>query len=882
MRDGNGDIKQSFVVRLAADKGTDAPGLYYLRLMKQYNNTLPASVTTTAGDTRTVIDGVVTGENGQCEMCHGFDYAGSNTGSNHGTYQSKYWRNALSGEYYCYDLATGGNTEGVSLVVEYWAGDGNRLANIDIDGVTLAAQELNALRSAFVTLEYPIDPVLLQGKTKVNVKFTSINDKYTPGTYNVYLTNGRTTTARAKTAYTFVNTNFEKNGNDGNISSVTYNDGAIQLASGGGDYSLNMRMKYDKRNDYSILPSQYLFTVKGQDIGTKAYLWWMMGCNHGAQDAPTYTYTDGDDQYLIWDLRKVATFNDAEKNARFFGVSETAVTTTNAGAYSLLCMGLTSTAGDHSANISDINFYSPEELVDKYSVLSSTVKSMKTGLATDSVFVYGDYKYRVADASTLKLTKMLSTGTSVSDAPSTLFGYNVDNAVAQKLETIMNNHGVATSLVTNTTFDSNADGWSFVNDHESDKTSIDRYNGPSWRGETNYYVDCNNRWYTISQTLSNMPAGYYKLVAAMRGKGFGIRPSLNGMVNSSIGNNGNGFWYGTGETMINKNGVVMPVTDITKNGMNYPTDGGTLWNWVSVTTNLTTDGDLTIAFKMEANNNCWACLDDIHLYYSETADGFCQITDENSDLTSNTKVVTCDIVVNNPNTIITSDAAITTDARETLNNNLVSGNVANLVLYDGYEFSADADFTATAATLYRSVAANGFATMCAPFAISGSTGTFYQPASLENGTLNFETEDTPEAGKAYLYKAGGSAVTSFTGSGTVKATPVDNGAGVVMKGTYNNIAAVDHDDYVLSNSNLYKVNSTVTLKPFRAYFTETAGGSVKANVISLNFDDTETGLINLNDNDTHHDNKVYDLSGRQVAQPRRGLYIINGKKVVIK
>ena len=29
-------------------------------------------------------------------------------------------------------------------------------------------------------------------------------------------------------------------------------------------------------------------------------------------------------------------------------------------------------------------------------------------------------------------------------------------------------------------------------------------------------------------------------------------------------------------------------------------------------------------------------------------------------------------------------------------------------------------------------------------------------------------------------------------------------------------------------------------------------------------------------------NEVYDLSGRRVVQPTKGLYIVNGKKVIIK
>ena len=130
---------------------------------------------------------------------------------------------------------------------------------------------------------------------------------------------------------------------------------------------------------------------------------------------------------------------------------------------------------------------------------------------------------------------------------------------------ISDNKGDITSLI-NGTFDENADGWTFTNQDggtktDEQKTAIDRYNGTSWRGGTNYYVDCNNRWYTISTTLNNMPAGTYKLVAAMRGSYFGIQPSLAGTAGS--------YFYGANETMINTNGVQFPVSDITKNGMNF-------------------------------------------------------------------------------------------------------------------------------------------------------------------------------------------------------------------------------------------------------------------------------------------------------------------------
>jgi hypothetical protein len=867
MRDAQGNVKRNFVVRLAADKGTLAPGLYGVRLMKDYTPAaLPATVTTTAGNVRTVVDGVVTGENGQDEMVHEFTYTVNNT---HAT-TAKYWRNATTGGSYSYTLATGGNTEGVSLVVEMYGNDNSRTANIDIDGVTIVTQHIHYLRNGYLLMEYPIDPVLLEGKTKVNVKFTAVGNDYSPGTNNVYLTTGRTTAVRTKTPYNFLNTNFEKNGNDGNISSMTYNDGAIQITSGGGNNSLNMRMKTSTKDTYSIMPTQYLLLVKGQSISTNAALWWLMGCNHGASDQPTYTLADGSDQYLVWDLRKIANFNDAEKNARFFGVSEVPVTTSNGEAYSLLCMGLTSSANDGSATISDIGFYSPEQLVDKYSVLSSTVKSLKTSLATDSVFVYGDYQYHVQDASTLKLTRMLSTGTSVSNAPATLFGYTVDKAVAQNLETILNNGGEATSLIQNADCNSGT-GWT-----TNSGTDAGTWGGQNWRGTgsgDDKYLDVGGNSY-VQQTLNNMPAGYYKLVAALRCESYGTRvynriaPRLNTTVGGAVW----GIHYGsTGASMINAQGVQMPANS---SFVGYGAENTRGWAWGSVTAQLTDEGDLTIRFDItDGGKGGWKCIDDVHLYYSATADGFYQITSTNHDVPADGKVVTCDIVLDNPNTIINSTAPVTTASGATLNNNLVGGTVANLVLFDGHEFSADADFTATAATLYRSVEANGFATICAPFAISGATGTFYQPASLTEGTLNFASADDRLPGGAYLYKAT-SDVSAFTGSGTVAASPANNGTGARMIGTYTTIAAVPEGSYVLSGTKLYKVDTEVSAAPFRAYFDVPEAGEAR---LAIGFDDETNGIHDATDATQTQHQQAYDLQGRRIQRPTKGLYIVGGK-----
>jgi hypothetical protein len=49
----------------------------------------------------------------------------------------------------------------------------------------------------------------------------------------------------------------------------------------------------------------------------------------------------------------------------------------------------------------------------------------------------------------------------------------------------------------------------------------------------------------------------------------------------------------------------------------------------------------------------------------------------------------------------------------------------------------------------------------------------------------------------------------------------------------------------------------------------------------LGFSDDATGIHSIDNGQLTIDN-VYDLSGRRVAQPSKGLYIINGKKVVLK
>ena len=137
--------------------------------------------------------------------------------------------------------------------------------------------------------------------------------------------------------------------------------------------------------------------------------------------------------------------------------------------------------------------------------------------------------------------------------------------------------------------------------------------------------------------------------------------------------------------------------------------------------------------------------------------------------------------------------------------------------------------------------------------------------------LNAETESNP-----YV----------FTSTGTVpNAAPADLAYGA-MTGVYT-AGYVPADSYVLQKGaeglGFYKVASanTISINPYRAYLTP--GQNASARFIDINFDDSKTTAINeAKGQELIANGQYFDLQGRKVAQPTKGLYIVNGKKVIIK
>jgi hypothetical protein len=172
-------------------------------------------------------------------------------------------------------------------------------------------------------------------------------------------------------------------------------------------------------------------------------------------------------------------------------------------------------------------------------------------------------------------------------------------------------------------------------------------------------------------------------------------------------------------------------------------------------------------------------------------------------------------------------------------------------------------------------------------------------------TLNFSDANTIEAGKPYLVKISGSEAITLTGYNDVtigNANPSTTdyvnfvptlGRTLVTgpTGDENNAKAVL---YLGANNTLYNptvVNLSTNLnshmKGFRAYFQLKDAAALNARAFRMNFGDEEvTGIMTTNfTNDTNDMNgQWYTIDGRKFSgQPtQKGVYINNGKKIVIK
>ena len=114
---------------------------------------------------------------------------------------------------------------------------------------------------------------------------------------------------------------------------------------------------------------------------------------------------------------------------------------------------------------------------------------------------------------------------------------------------------------------------------------------------------------------------------------------------------------------------------------------------------------------------------------------------------------------------------------------------------------------------------------------------------------------------------------------------VKDGQGTSYDVTPDNIRAFNINDKDLNNPiGFYKVKKGVTTVPGNKAFLVLTDAEAQAKGFILTFEDgSTTGIETVETSKGNiEDGVYYDLQGRRVEKPTRGIYIVNGKKVVIK
>lgn len=171
--------------------------------------------------------------------------------------------------------------------------------------------------------------------------------------------------------------------------------------------------------------------------------------------------------------------------------------------------------------------------------------------------------------------------------------------------------------------------------------------------------------------------------------------------------------------------------------------------------------------------------------------------------------------------------------------------------------------------------AEGYATFSSTCAIDYSKAegwTAWVVTGVSGSTITFSqvTGAVPaETGVLLMGKAGETIYPEVAASGEAPAVNK-------LKGITTTTAVATDEYYGLSGAEFVKVNAG-TVPAGKALLPATEVGSVKA--LSLEFDRTD-GINTIYNAQSTKDNVIYDLSGRRVVKPTKGLYIVNGKKVV--
>lgn len=179
-----------------------------------------------------------------------------------------------------------------------------------------------------------------------------------------------------------------------------------------------------------------------------------------------------------------------------------------------------------------------------------------------------------------------------------------------------------------------------------------------------------------------------------------------------------------------------------------------------------------------------------------------------------------------------------------------------------------------------------YATYCLPFAAQAPEGVKAYAGTVSNGSVKLTeyANGVIPANEGVLLVSDNATSATFTLANNADVTAIDND----LKGVnaVTELTGVDNSERVRIFSTkdgvagFYKPNSNITsLAANKAYVL--APSTQEA--LALNFGGDVTAINSVSDNAAMpHNAVIYDLAGRRVSHAVKGVYVINGKKIIVK
>lgn len=191
-------------------------------------------------------------------------------------------------------------------------------------------------------------------------------------------------------------------------------------------------------------------------------------------------------------------------------------------------------------------------------------------------------------------------------------------------------------------------------------------------------------------------------------------------------------------------------------------------------------------------------------------------------------------------------------------------------------------------TYTRTVTPGNFGTICFPFAATVEGATVFKivgktvDANSNLTGINLESVDVLVAGHAYIFKATGTTLTATFSGNYSDAVAADGMVGNITEASHEVTKGAGY--YVLGGNKLHKVieggNGKVTIGRYKAYIDPSAINVASAPSFSFIGVDDATGIENFEAEKIQ--GVTYNLQGQRVTGTQKGVFIINGKKVVVK